>query len=1299
MTSPDSNDDATSSKYHIHIGEGQGIVIGDNPHVEQHFYGFPSEQQVDLIAAEATYRQKVVEKYNRLDFSGFGTSDLFLEKVPLEEIFVRLTLTVEKRIPEPGSAEQSSPAGRDKSRQRERVIKVQEPIELAQALSNHLLIVGEPGAGKSILLRWLAVTFAEARQREPDRLGPVADADRLPVLVELGHLQDSYLKSVGGETPTWHQYLPEYLTDQQAFTNTPPELLTRALADGRCLLLFDGLDEIADRQVRAGIARSLAELPSHFPGNRVIIGSRPAGVSESEGVLHPLQFHRCQIERFTSENVQRFFHFWYALDRGLTPERQREDAEALYAKVQATPAIMQLATTPLLSTILVLIWRNERDLPERQVELYEHCCRVLIEHWETSHRVAYQGLLDKVGWECHLRLLAPLAYSIHSRRQISATRSELIPKLAEGLQKEGLCSNQDAAIREAELFLETLSLRSSLLQYTGTDESKHDRYGFPHLTFQEYLAARYIAAQPDPEYIDLVMEYLHEAWWQQVHLLTIAHLGSGKERASEASALILTILSVYSPPSWILRSSHNRWLRLIGPGKLLPQVQLDERTAWILAREFELAAKGYAECTLDSMTAIVDTTLSVQAAALVKHIVYDEARFKAQEGPLTVACQLPQRQGNEAMVSILLAALHNANEDVRLQATQILGQVGVGNEAVISALLVALDDTYSRVSERAVASLGQVGVSNETAISPLLTALHHTDWRVRVQAAQILGQVGVGNEAVISALLAALHDDDWRVRSRAADSLGQVGVSNEAVINALLAALHDDDWRVRSRAADSLRQVGVGNEAVINALLAALHDTDSDVRWQAAYMLGWVGVGNEAVISALLDALHDTDSRVRLRVAEILVRVGVGNEAVISALLDTLHDTDMSIQGKAAVSLGQIGVGNETVINALLVALHDADSGVRLRVAEILVQIGVGNETVINALLAALHDADWGVRAQSARILGQIGVDNEAVINALLDALHDAYWFVRKQVADSLGQVGVGNEAVINALLAALHDTDWHVRWLAVEILGQVGVGNEAVINALLATLHDADWLAQQPAADNLGQVEVDDDAVTSALMVDFQYTNSNMWSQVADSLGQIGVGNEAVINALLIALHDADSGVREQAVKILGQIGVGNEAVINALLIALHDADSGVREQAAQILGRVEIKDLFRLRRVLVALNRCLHDFDNSVRLAALVSIRQLLDGRPIPGYQWIPLRKRRLRHLGLKRVAFWLGMTALMVLIGLAATWWLGILNPNGFPMHFLVVLAGIIAFVASIAQVLGRTLRDPWNHSKEP
>ena len=112
MTSPDSNDDATSNKYNVQIGEGKGIVIGDNPHVVQHFYGTPSEPPVDLTAAEETYRQKVVAAYKWLNFSGFDSPDLSLANVPLKEVFVRLTLTVEKVIREQVPAEESSQAER-----------------------------------------------------------------------------------------------------------------------------------------------------------------------------------------------------------------------------------------------------------------------------------------------------------------------------------------------------------------------------------------------------------------------------------------------------------------------------------------------------------------------------------------------------------------------------------------------------------------------------------------------------------------------------------------------------------------------------------------------------------------------------------------------------------------------------------------------------------------------------------------------------------------------------------------------------------------------------------------------------------------------------------------------------------------------------------------------------------------------------------------------------------------------------------------------------------------------------------
>ena len=55
---------------------------------------------IDLAAAEDTYRQRLVAAYSQLSFSGFERGDLFLGDMPLEKVFARLSLTVEKVVRE-----------------------------------------------------------------------------------------------------------------------------------------------------------------------------------------------------------------------------------------------------------------------------------------------------------------------------------------------------------------------------------------------------------------------------------------------------------------------------------------------------------------------------------------------------------------------------------------------------------------------------------------------------------------------------------------------------------------------------------------------------------------------------------------------------------------------------------------------------------------------------------------------------------------------------------------------------------------------------------------------------------------------------------------------------------------------------------------------------------------------------------------------------------------------------------------------------------------------------------------------
>ena len=1250
-----------------------------------------------MDTAENAYRAQVTQEYNALGFAGFGRAapgphQLRLDQVRLEDIFVRLHLTVEQDEPR-----QHSKLGEDRAARApdERQQKRDKPITLAEALNKPLLLVGEPGAGKSTLLRWLAVTFAQGHQRNPDRIGSTADADRLPILIELGRLPTTYLTDESRQFPDWQMLLPEEITRQERFRSTSPDLLQAALKAGRCLLLFDGLDEIANRQARARLAQSLAQVPVLFPGNRVVVGTRPAGLTgESEGALRPT-FQRCQIQRFTPEDLQRFFRFWYALDPTLLPDAHQREADALYERITAAPGTLRLAGTPLLATLLLLIWHKEGALPERRVDLYERCCRMLVEDWEQSHDVADRGIFADLGWEQHLHLLASIAYEIHRQEQRTSISREDLRKLLEESLLAGKLCHPDTVGLEATRFLEALALRSGLLQFQGDGQ-----YGFPHLTVQEYLAARHLAAQPDPAPLNEVMEHLHEAWWQEVHLLTIGRLGSGPEGAAQASDLLRAILRRYRPPNRLLRRPRHWWLELITPGRWLSQVQLVRRLAWLLRREEIFALWGAAECAPNGLQPTLCAALAARAAALTRTLLFEslrrELRYHWLDAP---EWRLPP-QATEAVIAVHLAALREGNWFVRGEVAERLGRIGRGQPAVVQALLdTALHDRSWRVRPTAVWSLGQVGSGQPAVIQALLVmALHDTDREVCRLAVESLGQVGRGQPAVIQALLAALHDTDEHVRLAAVESLEQVGRGQPAVIQALLAALHDTDLGVRLAAVESLEQVGSGQPAVIQALLeVALHDIDRHVRGNAAESLEQVGRGQPAVIDALLVALRDGDWFVRRTAARSLGKVGNGQPAVIQALLAALRNTDEGGRAAAAWSLGKVGGGQPAVTQALLeAALHDTNRDVRWAAVWSLGEVSSGQPAVFQVLLElALHDTDEHARSAAVWNLGKVGGGQPVVIQALLAALNDIDAWVRQAAAQSLGQVGGGQPAVIQALLAALHDADWDVRKAAKKSLEEMGSRQPEVIQALLAALRNTDEGGRAAAVESLGQVGRGQPAVVQALLeVALHDTAGEVRRLAVESLGQVGRGQPAVVQALL-AILDTDAWVHQAAAQSLGQVGRGQPAVVQALLAALNDTDMRVRRAAAESLGQMKITDAAQLRLALAIFNRRLYDWDENERKGALEAISRLVAGRALPGSRWKPVlsEQERTQRRKRTRVVLAAGLGVLAAILGVT---WLSGIPP--FTTWFA-ALGSVVALLAALGTILGVTLRDLLRQETRP
>ncbi len=149
--------------------------------------------------AEASYRAELVRELKEHDFRGIYQFKQSI-RLPLAGIYQELGLLKIGNADEHRQARERLPEMDEAGRQAEAERRIQERVAGALARSQRLVILGDPGAGKTISLKFIALMLAD--KQGAARLG--LPAPYLPVMVRLAHFAqalDTGAVALAGKLP------------------------------------------------------------------------------------------------------------------------------------------------------------------------------------------------------------------------------------------------------------------------------------------------------------------------------------------------------------------------------------------------------------------------------------------------------------------------------------------------------------------------------------------------------------------------------------------------------------------------------------------------------------------------------------------------------------------------------------------------------------------------------------------------------------------------------------------------------------------------------------------------------------------------------------------------------------------------------------------------------------------------------------------------------------------------------------------------------------------------------------------
>jgi hypothetical protein len=318
-----------------------------------------------------------------------------------------------------------------------------------------LLILGKPGSGKTTFLKHLALAWYQGNFQ----------TDLIAILIELKWVKDNQWSIFGA------------IQDALGLENINKS--NALLKQGKLLILLDGFDEAATEDIRKNIYSQFVEASQANHKNRLILTCRTQIIKE-----FPTNFVAVEVADFNLDQIEQFVLNWFQADKLSLPEalHQWKDFQECVAE---NSALMELTVTPVLLSLICLIFQDEGTMPTSKTSLYQKGIYLLLSRWDEDKEIRIREVGNKIYQDLSIKEKENLLIEIAARKFedpknfVLFEQEEIESQIVELLKLSNF--NDGIAV-----------LKSIEAQHGLLIERASGLWSFSHLTFQEYFTIKWL---------------------------------------------------------------------------------------------------------------------------------------------------------------------------------------------------------------------------------------------------------------------------------------------------------------------------------------------------------------------------------------------------------------------------------------------------------------------------------------------------------------------------------------------------------------------------------------------------------------------------------------------------------------------------------------------------------------------------------------------------------------------------------------------------------------------------------------